>query len=165
MFIAEAPGRLGAAKTGIPLHGDRTGQRFDMLLSAMDLPRQSVFISNAVLCNPRDQYGNNSTPRREEIIQCSRLLRRTVDLVNPPVIIALGRVALEAVGLLCRHELALRDSVGKLVPWFGRRLGVLYHPGPRTAVHRNWSKQMKDARSLGKVIRRIASEQELLYYK
>src|SRR3954468_9031221 len=35
VFIAEAPGRLGAEKTGIPLFGDRTGDRFEELLSAM----------------------------------------------------------------------------------------------------------------------------------
>ena len=47
MFIAEAPGRLGAERTGIPLFGDRTGDRFDQILKVMDLRRSEVFITNA----------------------------------------------------------------------------------------------------------------------
>src|SRR5260370_8837994 len=62
MFVAEAPGRLGAERTGIPLFGDRTGDRFEELLGAMRWNRRDVFITNAVLCNPRDMKGNNGSP-------------------------------------------------------------------------------------------------------
>src|SRR5579872_2140647 len=71
MFIAEAPGRLGAEKTGIPLFGDRTGERFDELLEAMQWRRSDVFITNAVLCNPRDSNGKNDKPSSREIKNCS----------------------------------------------------------------------------------------------
>ena len=57
LFVAEAPGRLGAQLTGIPLSQDRTGMRFEGLLKAMKWNRSSVFITNAVLCNPRDGGG------------------------------------------------------------------------------------------------------------
>src|SRR5207245_2096744 len=77
MFIAEAPGRLGAEITGIPLFGDRSGDRFQELLKVMKLARSDVFITNAVLCNPRDEKGNNDTPTKSEIRKCSALLKRT----------------------------------------------------------------------------------------
>lgn len=150
MFIAEAPGRLGAEKTGIPLFGDRTGDRFEELLGAMQWHRCDVFITNAILCNPRDLNGNNGSPSSTEISNCSSFLRRTIDLVDPLVVISLGRVALSALGMICKHDLNLRTSVGELVEWYGRRLGVLYHPGPRTVIHRPWKKQVRDAQILAR---------------
>src|ERR1051326_4652051 len=54
MFIAEAPGRRGADRTGIPLVGDLSGRNFDLLLAATGLTRDEIFITNAVLCNPRE---------------------------------------------------------------------------------------------------------------
>lgn len=145
MFVAEAPGRLGAERTGIPLFGDRSGDRFEELLGAMRWNRRDVFITNAVLCNPRDIDGNNSPPTTLEISNCSMFLRKTIQLVNPLLVVSLGGVALRALTLVSKHDLELRTSVGKVVHWYDRTLGVLYHPGPRTAIHRPWQKQLEDA--------------------
>ena len=157
MFVAEAPGRLGAEKTGIPLFGDRTGDRFEELLAAMDWHRCDVFITNAVLCNPRNSDGNNEMPSTTEISNCSSLLRRTINLVNPSIVISLGRISLKALTQVCKHELELRTSVGTITGWYGRKLGVLYHPGPRTSVHRPWRKQLQDARSIAQAVREVLS--------
>ena len=157
LFVAEAPGRLGAEVTGIPLFGDRTGDRFEEILKQMRLRRSEVFITNAVLCNARDEAGNNDTPSQSEIKNCSSFLRRTVEFVNPRVVIALGRVALQALNRINEHGLTLRDSVGHLHNWNGRRLGVLYHPGPRTAVHRSWELQLEDADKVARAARRTLS--------
>ncbi len=145
MFVAEAPGRLGAELTGIPLFGDRTGDRFEELLASMGWKRSEVFMTNAVLCNPRDEKGNNDGPSRREIVNCSGLLQRTIQVVNPRLIVSLGRVALESLRLIEEHKCELRKHVGKTVSWYGRNLAVLYHPGPRTTVHRSWRKQLRDA--------------------
>lgn len=153
MFVAEAPGRLGAEKTGIPLFGDRTGDRFDELLAAMHFERSHVFISNAVLCNPRDDRGNNATPSRAELFNCSHHLRKTIDIISPKVVVALGRIALEALAAVCSHNLELRSAIRGVYPWFDRYLGVLYHPGPRSAVHRPWKLQISDAKVLGRNVR------------
>ena len=67
LFIAEAPGRLGAERTGIPLTGDQTGRNFEVLLKEANLHRASVFITNAVLCNPQDTQGKNTSPAPSEI--------------------------------------------------------------------------------------------------
>src|SRR3954451_13660565 len=57
LFVAEAPGRLGADRCGIPLHGDQTGRNFESLLATARINRGDVFITNAILCNPRDAHG------------------------------------------------------------------------------------------------------------
>jgi uracil-DNA glycosylase family 4 len=150
LFVGEAPGRLGAQRTGIPFYGDRTGERFEQLLAAMEWTRDDVFITNAVLCNPRDDTGNNDVPNRVEIANCQSLLVATIDALNPNLVISLGNVALRALNTIREHGLLLRDSVGKIFPWHGRHLGVLYHPGPRTQVHRSWDLQVSDAVAIAK---------------
>src|SRR5262249_1774582 len=57
LLVAEAPGRLGADRSQIPLSGDQTGRNFEILLGAAGLDRAHLFITNAVLCNPRDSRG------------------------------------------------------------------------------------------------------------
>ncbi len=148
MFVAEAPGRLGAELTGIPLFGDRTGDRFEGLLSQMGWQRSCLFITNAVLCNPRDEIGNNDVPKRQEIKNCSQFLQRTIDTVNPTLVVALGRVALESLRFIEEHGCEVRKWAGETKPWYGRMLAVLYHPGPRTAVHRSWRDQLRDAEKI-----------------
>lgn len=152
LFVAEAPGRLGAEVTGIPLFGDRTGDRFEKLLTAMCWSRSRVFITNAVLCNPRDDAGNNDLPSATEIRNCSTFLKRTLLVVNPKLVIALGRVALNALRSIHPHALELKEAVGKVIPWNGRYLAVLYHPGPRTQVHRKWDLQLRDAKSIANFV-------------
>src|SRR4030043_19536 len=71
VFIAEAPGRLGADRFGIPLFGDQTGRNFESLISNAGISRDSIFITNAVLCNPRKAGGNNDSPTTTEARNCS----------------------------------------------------------------------------------------------
>ena len=55
MFIGEAPGRLGADSSAIPFHGDKAGSNFEKLLRHVGLSRYDLFITNAALCNPKDE--------------------------------------------------------------------------------------------------------------
>jgi uracil-DNA glycosylase family 4 len=153
LFIAEAPGRLGADLTGLPLMGDRSGQNFDDLLRCTGFSRGSVFITNAVVCNPRDHAGRNDRPSRQELLNCSGHLQRLLAILDPAWVVPLGEVALNAVGLISSHGLRLRESVGRPHPWFGRRLFPLYHPSPRAMLHRPIETQRKDYRRLGQLTR------------
>jgi uracil-DNA glycosylase family 4 len=148
MFVAEAPGRLGAEITGIPLYGDRTGERFEQLLTAMRWKRSTIFLTNTVLCNPRNDKGNNAKPSRKEIRNCSTFLQRTIESINPILVVALGSVALDALRALLEHDCTVKDSFGRIVPWGTRYLGVLYHPSPLTQTWRKWNLQIEDAKSL-----------------
>ncbi|MGO9122196.1 MAG: uracil-DNA glycosylase family protein [Desulfomonilaceae bacterium] len=152
LFVAEAPGRLGADKTGVPLHGDKTGDNFENLLGNVGWQRTQVFITNAVLCNPRQKNGNNGTPTVEEIANCSSYLEMVISLVHPAVIVSLGITALKALDLISPHGIDLRDGVAKMVTWSGIKLFPLYHPGPRALVHRSLAKQRSDFMSLAKVV-------------
>ena len=152
MFIAEAPGRLGADRTGVPLHGDRTGDNFETLLGTIGWRREDVFVTNALLCNPRDEAGNNATPTKEELANCSLNLQMTIGLVDPEVVVTLGLAALTSVGLIAPHRLELREAVGNPTHWNGRTLVPLYHPGPRALIHRNMLRQTTDFMELSRLI-------------
>ncbi|MGH7808099.1 MAG: uracil-DNA glycosylase [Thermodesulfobacteriota bacterium] len=150
MFVAEAPGRFGAERYGIPLFGDRTGKNFDSLLQKAGFMRANVFITNAVLCNPRAQDGLNDRPTFEEINSCNAWLRQTIQTILPEVVVALGQVALNALSLIEEHELVLRKDVGRPTRWFGRYLIPFYHMSPRALMHRNMEKQAMDYKRLRK---------------
>src|SRR5436309_6623876 len=53
MFIGEAPGRQGGDRTRVPFSGDRSGRNFARFFVSIKLTRAAIFITNAVLCNPR----------------------------------------------------------------------------------------------------------------
>jgi len=160
LFIAEAPGRLGADKTGIPLFGDKTGDNFEKLIGSINWKREDIFITNAILCNPREESGNNGTPHITEIRNCSYYLRMTIELVNPQLIITLGRVALEALNSILPHSFSLRKNVGQIHDWNGFKLVPLYHPAPRALVHRSLSEQLDDYKRIAAFIQR-SSRKEL----
>lgn len=144
MLIAEAPGRFGADRTRVPLSGDRTGDNFQHLLDQAELIREQCFISNAVLCNPRDGKNRNRRPYAGEIRNCSSFLKHQIELVNPEFVVSLGAVALSALNLVEGHNLKLSTDVGRIARWFGRNLIPLYHPSPRTLGLRSFSQQKED---------------------
>ncbi|HLF72000.1 MAG TPA: uracil-DNA glycosylase [Dehalococcoidia bacterium] len=149
LFVAEAPGRLGAARTGVPMTSDVAGRRFQAFLAEAGLERGRVFITNAVLCNPLDIERRNRRPLRSEVDRCLPFLREQIKVVRPEVAVALGEVALDALGRIEAHGLRLRDGCGVAIDWHGRRLVALYHPGRRALVHRDDLAQRDDWRQLG----------------
>jgi uracil-DNA glycosylase family 4 len=121
-------------------------------LGAVGWNRDDVFITNAILCNPQEDSGNNGTPTPEEITNCSFYLEMTIRLVDPAVIVTLGATALKALGQIRPHNLTLKDAVAKPTYWAGRSLFPLYHPGPRALVHRGFAKQTSDFLRLVKLV-------------
>ena len=149
LFVAEAPGRLGADQTGIPLYGDQTGRNFDVLLSSINWERAEVFVTNALLCNPRSESGNNDKPKIAEIRNCVRFLEKTIDIVAPRIIVPLGVKALDALASIEEHHIELRRHVGQDFAWRGIRLVPLYHPSPKVcSIHRSLNLQQDDFRRL-----------------
>ena len=144
VFIAEAPGRLGAESTGIPRFGDVTGNNFETLLSNIGWDRSDIFITNAILCNPQDESGNNATPTKNEIVNCSYYLDMVIELIRPEVIVTLGTKALDALNMISPHNYTLKENVAKLVPWNGLHLFPMYHLSPRATVHRSTIQQRAD---------------------
>jgi uracil-DNA glycosylase family 4 len=153
LFVAEAPGRLGADRSGVPLSGDQTGRNFATLLAAAGIDRSEIFVTNAVLCNPRDAQGNNAPPAAREIRNCSPHLAETIAILEPGYVVALGVVALKALALVCAHDAVLARDVGRAIPWHGRVLVPLYHPGPRACIWRPMRMQVDDYRRFGTLVR------------
>ena len=152
LFVAEAPGRLGGDRTGVPLSADQSGRNFEQFLAAAGLDRASVFVTNAVLCNPRTELGLNDRPRAAELRNCSVHLADLIALLDSPWVVTLGRVALDALALIAPHDAQLSRDVATAVPWVGRTLVPLYHPGPRSVARRGRDAHVADYRRLAALV-------------
>ena len=156
MFIGEAPGRKGADRTRIPFSGDQSGKNFDRFLASIGLTRDRIFITSAALCNPRTESGANRRPTRTEVENCSGFLARTVQIIDPDIIVTLGSVALEALKRIKWHDLHLKEAAGSIVEWDGRLLVPIYHPSPQVlASHRREPEQLKDYKVIAGAIAKI----------
>jgi uracil-DNA glycosylase family 4 len=153
MFIAEAPGRQGGDRTRRPFYGDKSGANFQTLLDSIGLKREEIFITNSVLCSPRSPTDANRKPRRLEITNCSGFLRRTIELIDAPVLATLGSVALDAIRSIEPHQMTLKGHAGTVHSWQRRKLIPLYHPSPQVvAAQRGLSIQLDHFQMLGSLI-------------
>lgn len=151
VFIAEAPGRLGGEKGGVPLTGDASGRNFGRYLAAAGLRREDVFVTNAALCNPQTPRGTNAPPSAVEMRRCSPLLNRTLDVLRPTVIATLGNKALDALALIAPHAITLREHAATPTSWNGYTVFPLFHPSPQVVISptgRNHAQQEDDYRAL-----------------
>lgn len=158
MFIAEAPGRSGAERTGIPFSGDQSGQTFERLLGEAGWTRGDIFITNAALCNPQGPTGANRPPARQELANCSTHLRATLAIVDPVVVVTLGAVALVALAKIEPHGLKLTDARGTPHPWYGRMLIPLYHPSPKVLAWFPYDRMAADFRTLRAIVDSLRSD-------
>ncbi|MCH7812274.1 MAG: uracil-DNA glycosylase [Chloroflexi bacterium] len=166
LFVAEAPGRLGAARTGLPMTSDVTGRRFRAFLAHAGIARERVFVTNSVLCNPLTSSGNNRRPKAGEVAACRGFLTAQLRLVRATVVVALGGVALEALGRIGPHDAVLARDVGRSLRWRApdesgggahvRTLVPLYHPSIQSTLTRPHETQLDDWRRLGRLVRELA---------
>ena len=119
MLVGEAPGRDEDLK-GIPFVG-RAGQLLTLMLNAIGLQREDVFIANVLKCRPP----NNRDPLPEEIDQCEPYLLKQIDLIKPRLIVTLGRFAAAS---LLRSKTALGTLRGEVHTYNDVPLIVTYHP-------------------------------------
>ena len=100
MLVGEAPGYLGADRTGVPFTGDRSGRRVQALLirlglsaetdPAVEAPRLAgVYVTNVVRCNPP----GNRNPTPAEVANCTPYLREELEMVRPQIVTTLGNFA------------------------------------------------------------------------
>ncbi len=155
LFVAEAPGRFGAGRTGIPFSGDKSGDNFEALIAHVGLTRQDIFITNAVLCNPLHN-GNNRRPTTKEISNCSSYLKSVLELVRPKVVVTLGGVGLEAINRILGTRYTLAEVIGKPQRTERFTLLPLYHPSPRVT---NWKRPLSvQKRDFKKILKIALSE-------
>jgi DNA polymerase len=120
LFVGEGPG-AEEDERGEPFVG-QAGKLLDAMLAAIDLKRgEDVYIGNAVKCRPP----GNRTPEAEEAAACWPYLERQIELLQPKLIVALGRPAAQT---LLQAEVKVGESRGKLFDFRGIPLIVTYHP-------------------------------------
>ena len=148
MLIGEGPGEQEDLK-GIPFVGP-AGKLLDDMLEMIDLDRQKVYIANIVKCRPP----RNRDPLNVEQEACRPWLNRQIALVNPKIIVCLGRIAAMA---LIREDFRISREHGQWFDRDGRHLMATYHP---SALLRDVDKRPEafmDLRALRKEIRAVCS--------
>lgn len=125
MFIGEGPGRQEDSQ-GDPFVGP-AGKLLDSMLRALGLARHAnVYIANIVKCRPVAD-GRDRPPTAEEAAVCLPFLERQIELVQPDVIVALGKTA--AISLLkLAPDTPVASLRGKPHRYRDRPLVVTYHP-------------------------------------
>ena len=148
MFVGIAPGRYGGDRTGTPFTGDRSGKLLRAMIDHAGL--SSVFITNLVRCNPRDERGRNRDPEADEIANCRDHLAAELALVRPRIIVCLG-------------QMAWREMAGRKVPFDptdpnpvlsdGATLFPMYHPAYVNRGAYSVRRYQRDFQRLAKAIR------------
>ena len=118
MFIGEAPG-FQEDRQGRPFVGP-AGKLLDGLLASIGTNRDDVFIANMVKCRPPD----NRDPDPGELAACTKFLDRQIELVNPKLIVTLGRFAF---GRYFPGE-GITKARGRLREKDGRKIFPVLHP-------------------------------------
>ena len=119
LIVGEAPG-AEEDRRGEPFVG-RAGKLLDEMLRAIGESRESVFIANILKCRPP----NNRDPKPQEASSCRPYLQRQIELVQPKIVLAVGRIA--AQNLLDSKEPVGRMR-GRAHDLDGIPLVVTYHP-------------------------------------
>ncbi len=88
MFIGEAPG-FHEDQQGLPFVG-AAGSFLDELLASIDLKRDQVYITNVIKCRPP----GNRDPLPEEVEACKAYLDRQIELIQPKLVVTLGRFSM-----------------------------------------------------------------------
>jgi uracil-DNA glycosylase len=120
MVIGEAPG-VDEDRQGEPFVG-KAGKLLNEMLKAIGLSREQVFIANILKCRPP----NNRDPVKQEVASCEKYLQQQIALIQPKVILSVGRISAQ--------NLLKKDvSVGKLrglnsFPKLNIPVVVTYHP-------------------------------------
>ena len=119
VFVGEAPGAR-EDELGEPFVG-RSGKLLDQILQAIDLTRKDVFILNVIKCRPPA----NRDPLAGEVEQCEPYLKQQLKIIEPKLIVALGRVAAKT---LLRLDDALGHMRTQQYEYAGIEARVTYHP-------------------------------------
>lgn len=129
MFIGEGPGEQEDIQ-GIPFVGP-AGKLLDDMLSIIDLDRTNCYIANIVKCRPP----KNRDPKDEEQAACIGFLSEQIRLVQPKIIVCLGRIAAKQ---LIHSDYRITREHGTWVEQDGIWRTAIYHP---SALLRDVSKR------------------------
>jgi uracil-DNA glycosylase family 4 len=149
MFIGEGPG-FHEDRLGRPFVGP-AGHFLDELLASIGLKREHVFVANMIKCRPPQ----NRDPLPEEMKACAKYLDRQIELINPKLIVTLGRFSL---GRFFPGE-SISRARGKLREKDGRWVYPVMHPA--AALHRqeNRSTIVNDFKAIPELLVKLVRPQ------
>ncbi len=141
MFVGEAPGEQ-EDKSGIPFVG-AAGKLLDKYLFAVDIPREDVYIANILKCRPP----KNRDPNPEEEAACMDFLRGQVRIIQPSLIVCLGRIAAMK---LIKPDFRITAEHGI---WFEKKelsICALFHPSALLRDPKKREAMLEDMKMLKK---------------
>jgi len=120
LLIGEAPG-ADEDRLGEPFVG-QAGKLLDNMLAAIDLKRgENVYIANVLKCRPP----GNRNPEPDEVAKCTPFLLQQISLIQPKLIVAMGRFAAQT---LLNTDASIASLRGRIHSYAGVPLIVTYHP-------------------------------------
>ena len=139
LFVGEAPGE-NEDKTGTPFVG-RAGKLLDQYLYAVDIPREKVYIANILKCRPP----KNRDPLPAEEDACMDFLRAQIKLINPKVIVCLGRISAMR---LIRPDYKITKEHGEWVQKGKFLMTAVYHPALLLRDPRKKEEMLEDMKKI-----------------
>ena len=147
LFVGEGPGE-NEDLTGQPFVG-RGGQLLDDMLSLIDLDRnKNIYIANIVKCRPP----HNRDPLNTEQEACIGWLRRQIDLIDPKLIVCLGRIAAM---VFIKPDFKITKEHGQWFDVDGRQVMALFHPAALLRDPRRRPETFEDLKGLQAKIREV----------
>ncbi|QTA37359.1 uracil-DNA glycosylase [Thermosipho ferrireducens] len=120
MFVGEGPGEE-EDNTGRPFVG-KAGQLLTKILESVNIKREDVYITNVVKCRPP----GNRTPTKEEQNSCAHFLYAQIEIINPRMIVALGKTAVD---FFAGKSLPITKIRGNEFDWKGNiTIFPMFHP-------------------------------------
>jgi len=163
MFICERPGRVGPGQTGRVSfdNPDPSAETFKRLVEHTGIPRECIFITNAVLCYPGADDYRDRPPSTAQLRNCSPFLREQIRLLQPRLIVPCGNAARKALCLLhpeskTLRRFSLKRDIGSIirdtVPW----VYPVYHTSRRVQIAwRPFVEQSQDWATIPKLLREL----------
>ena len=147
LFVGEGPGEHEDL-TGEPFVG-KGGKLLDDMLSLIGLDRtKNIYVANIVKCRPP----HNRDPLNTEQEACMGWLRRQIELIDPKIIVCLGRIAAM---VLIKPDFKITKEHGQWFQVDGREVMALFHPAALLRDPRRRPETFEDLKALERKIREI----------
>ena len=154
LLVGEAPG-ANEDKQGEPFVG-RAGKLLDDMLAMIDLKREKVFIGNMVKCRPPQ----NRDPLNTEKDACSGYLRRQLELMQPKILVCLGRISAAEI---IKPDFRITQEHGQFFEKDGMQMMALYHPAALLRDPGKKPETFEDLKRLQARIREVCVRTELTF--
>lgn len=147
LFIGEAPGQH-EDEQGLPFVG-ASGKLLDKYLDAIGLSMEDAYIANILKCRPP----NNRDPKEDEEQACIGYLRRQLSVINPKVIVCLGRISAYKI---IKPDFKITQEHGKWFKKGGFLITAVYHPSALLRDPRKRDDMMADFLAIKEKLEELA---------